>query len=105
MPKTNPTRQKKKEFENELKKLQKDEIYLKAIADIKDAEAQAVREAERAALTAKDDKKKGAKESSSKAEETKVAEKSEKATAAAMGEIDSALAASGKDAAAAKEQA
>jgi len=101
----NPTRQKKKEFENELKKLQKDEIYLKAIADIKDAEAQAVREAERAALTAKDDKKKGAKESSSKAEETKVAEKSEKATAAAMGEIDSAFAASGKDAAAAKEQA
>jgi ATPase subunit of ABC transporter with duplicated ATPase domains len=92
----------KKEHENNLKKLQKDETYLKALADIKEAEAQAARDAERAALTAKADKDK---KKTSKVEETKVVETSEKADAAAMSEVDAAFAASGKDAAAAKEKA
>jgi hypothetical protein len=55
--KDEPKKDKKKPMEAELKALQKDETYLKAIEDIKEAEAQAVRDAERAALTAKADKK------------------------------------------------
>merc|ERR1740130_1061926 len=88
---------------SDLKKLQKEETYLKAISDIKEAEAQAVKDAERAALNKKADKK-GA-SSSNKVEEEKPAGKAEKADAAIVSEIDALFAVAGKDAAASKEKA
>merc|ERR1740130_871032 len=88
---------------SDLKKLQKEETYLKAISDIKEAEAQAVKDAERAALNKKADKK-GA-SSSNKVEEEKPAGKAEKADAAIVSEIDLLFAVAGKDAAASKEKA
>jgi ATPase subunit of ABC transporter with duplicated ATPase domains len=99
-----PNSKARKEIENKLKKLQKDETYVKALADIKEAETQAAREAERAALSAKaTDKKSGSKAKAEKDEKATVVEK--KADAAIMKEIDAAFAASGKDAAAEKEKA
>jgi ATPase subunit of ABC transporter with duplicated ATPase domains len=92
---------KKKEMQGDLKKLQTDAAYLKAIADIKEAEAQAIKDAERAALTAKA----GDKKATAKAEEEKPAVKAERADAAIVAEIDAAFEAAGKDAAPAKEKA
>mmetsp|Transcript_23976 Transcript_23976/g.74311 ORF Transcript_23976/g.74311 Transcript_23976/m.74311 type:complete len:1431 (+) Transcript_23976:76-4368(+) len=101
--KDEPNRAKKKELEAALKKLQQDATYIKALADIKEAEAQAARDAERAAVTAKAEKK-GAK-ADTKTEAEKPAAKVETADPAVMAEIDAALAATGKDAAAAKATA
>eukprot|EP00931_Biecheleriopsis_adriatica_P106681 TRINITY_DN8107_c0_g3_i1.p1 TRINITY_DN8107_c0_g3~~TRINITY_DN8107_c0_g3_i1.p1 ORF type:complete len:1430 (+),score=440.13 TRINITY_DN8107_c0_g3_i1:57-4346(+) len=85
----------KKTLQNQLKKLQQDPNYLKAQEGIKEAEAQAAKEAERAAITGKKDTK-------SKASEKKAAEKpaaaevvAEKADEFIASEIDAALA--GKD--------
>merc|ERR1740130_340393 len=88
---------------SDLKKLQKEETYLKAISDIKEAEAQAVKDAERAALNKKAVNK-DAKSSDAKVED-KPAAKAEKADASTVSEIDEAFAAAGKDAAASKEKA
>jgi len=103
--KDEPNRQKKKELENNLKKLQQDEVYLKAIAGIKEAEAQAAKDAERAALNAKASDKKDAKANAKAQVAEKPAAKVEKADPAVMADIDAAFAASGKDAAAAKASA
>jgi ATPase subunit of ABC transporter with duplicated ATPase domains len=94
-----PNRAKKKELDAALKKLQQDETYVKTLKEIKEIEAQAAKDAERAAITAKATDKKGAK-SSSKVEKASapVLNPDEKADAAVMAEIDAALA--GKDAAA-----
>ena len=94
----------KKNLMKDLQKMQKDETYLTAVTDIKEAQAQAARDAERAAITAKAGDKKGAKESG-KVEEEKPTAKSEKADAGIVAEIDAAFAVSGKDAVAAKEKA
>jgi ATPase subunit of ABC transporter with duplicated ATPase domains len=99
-----PNAQARKEQEKKLKKLQKDETYVKALTDITDAEAQAAREAERAALSTKaTDKKVGSKANVEKVDKPVAAV--EKANAEIMIEIDAAFAASGKDAAVAKEKA
>mmetsp|Transcript_58848 Transcript_58848/g.140342 ORF Transcript_58848/g.140342 Transcript_58848/m.140342 type:complete len:1419 (-) Transcript_58848:107-4363(-) len=100
--KNEPNRTAKKKLENDLKKLQQDEAYVKALTGIKEAEAEAKRQAERDALTAKKDDKKG-KAADKKVE--KAALPAEKATEAIAAEIDAGFAASGKDAAAAKDAA
>ncbi|CAK0852510.1 unnamed protein product, partial [Prorocentrum cordatum] len=73
-----------------------------ALLDIKEAELQAAKDAERAALNAKAPAKAGAKAKAEAKAEVKPAAAAEKADAATMAEIDAALAGSGKDAAAAK---
>ncbi|CAE7228817.1 HEF3 [Symbiodinium sp. CCMP2456] len=94
-----PNRKKKKDLENALKKLQNDEKYLKAKEDVKAAEAQAQKEAERAALNGKAADKKGDK-TAKKKDEPKAAPKADaKADEATFKDIDEAFAASGKDAA------
>eukprot|EP00928_Gymnodinium_smaydae_P053482 TRINITY_DN3745_c0_g2_i1.p1 TRINITY_DN3745_c0_g2~~TRINITY_DN3745_c0_g2_i1.p1 ORF type:complete len:1423 (+),score=377.56 TRINITY_DN3745_c0_g2_i1:40-4308(+) len=99
-----PNRSVKKTLENDLKKLKEDETFVKAVAAIKEAEAQAKKDAERAALTGKaGDKKDAAKGGDAKAD--KAAASSEKADESVVAEIDAAFAGSGKDAAAAKEKA
>jgi len=104
--KDEPNKAAKKALENTLKKLQQDPTYVKAVADIKEAEAQAVRDAERAALTAKADKGKAAKAvKADKEVAEKPALKAEKADEATLAEIDAGFAASGKDAATMKATA
>ncbi|CAJ1460904.1 unnamed protein product, partial [Effrenium voratum] len=98
-----PNKKKKKDLENALKKLQNDEKYLKAKEEVKAAEAQAQKEAERAALNGKATDKKAA-EKGKKKEDTKAAPKVDaKVDEATFKEIDEAFAASGKDAADKKE--
>lgn len=97
--KNEPNKGKKKELEANLKKLQQDEHYLKAVADIKEAAAQAKRDAERAALQA------DTKASAGKEKEEKKAAKVDRevvADEATFKEIDAAFDGSGKDAQAAK---
>jgi hypothetical protein len=101
-----PNKAKKKELEATLKKLQQDETYLKTKDDIKEIEAQAAKDAERAAVTGKADDKKDAKsEKRGSAASVVAAAGDEKADAAVMAEIDAAFAGTGKDAAAAKAKA
>jgi len=96
-----PNRAKKKELETQLKKLQQDDTYVKTLQEIKDIEAQAAKDAERATVTGKATEGKGAK-SNSKAAEGKTSAAAlnpdEKADAVVMAEIDAAIA--GKDASA-----
>lgn len=94
-----PNKAKKKELESTLKKLQQDEAYVKTVAEIKEIEAQAARDAERAAVMAKTEK---ASKTVKKAESAAVVVPTEKADDAVMAEIDAALETSGKDAATAK---
>lgn len=98
-----PSKSAKKALETALKKLQQDETYLKAMQDIKDAEAQAAKDAERAALTAKAKPEK--KTSSKEKAEAAVVLPKEEASQAVMDEIIAALDSTGKDAAAAKTTA
>eukprot|EP00933_Yihiella_yeosuensis_P060884 TRINITY_DN63683_c0_g1_i1.p1 TRINITY_DN63683_c0_g1~~TRINITY_DN63683_c0_g1_i1.p1 ORF type:complete len:1428 (+),score=454.93 TRINITY_DN63683_c0_g1_i1:157-4440(+) len=98
----------RKALEAELKKLQSDENYLKIKQEIQEAEVQAKRDAERAALTAKDKTdKKGSKDDEKKAETSKEDNAAVLASVSeeVMVEIDAALTGSGKDAAAAKAAA
>mmetsp|Transcript_51568 Transcript_51568/g.111983 ORF Transcript_51568/g.111983 Transcript_51568/m.111983 type:complete len:1157 (+) Transcript_51568:87-3557(+) len=92
---------KKKDLENALKKLQTDATYVAAKNDIKEMEAQKIKDAERAALTAKADKK----ETKKGPAEAVVVKVDEKPTPEVLAEIDDAFAASGKDAATAKATA
>mmetsp|Transcript_45336 Transcript_45336/g.98572 ORF Transcript_45336/g.98572 Transcript_45336/m.98572 type:complete len:1420 (+) Transcript_45336:85-4344(+) len=92
----------KKVLEATLKKLQQDETYLKAMEDIKEADAQAARDKEREALTVKTPKAAAAVKED---EKVKVVKKIEKASEAVMLEIDAAFASTGKDAAQAKADA
>jgi len=105
--KSESNRAKKKELEANLKKLQDDATYIKAKADIKEAEAQAVKDAERAAVTAKAKaaETKAADKAGAEAKADKPAAKVEKADPAVMEQIDAAFAGSGKDAAALKAKA
>lgn len=104
--KSEPNKKKKKDLEGALKKLQADEKYLKALEAIKEAEAQAKRDAERAALQAKDDKKaSSAKAKTAKADASKVKVTSATADETTLATIDAAFAATGKDAGDAKAQA
>jgi len=102
--KNEPNKKKKKDLEGALKKLQADEKYVKALAAIKEAEAQAKRDAERAALQAKDDKKASAK-AKTKADAPKTKVTNAKADEATLASIDAAFAAAGKDSGDAKAQA
>jgi len=104
--KDEPNKAKQKELQNKLKNLKVDEIYVACMAEIKELEIQAQKDAERAALEGGDKKgdkkaaggdKKGAKDAGSVA--------TEKATDEIMVEINGALSDAGKDAAAAKEKA
>mmetsp|Transcript_45337 Transcript_45337/g.98578 ORF Transcript_45337/g.98578 Transcript_45337/m.98578 type:complete len:1420 (+) Transcript_45337:85-4344(+) len=92
----------KKVLEATLKKLQTDEVYLKAIEDIKEAETQAAKDKEREALTAK---KVSKVHSNAKEEAPKEAAKVEKASEDVLRDIDAALASTGKDAAQLKANA
>lgn len=92
----------KKEIQAAAKKLQTDETYLKCLEDIREAEAQAKRDAERAALNAAASKK----DSKDKAEDAGPKEVVVvKASPELLAEIDKAFADTGKDAAAAKATA
>lgn len=100
--KDEPNKGKKKEMETTLKNLKTDEFLAQAKTGIKEAEAQKIRDDERAALAASKPDAKSGKADGARAS---VASGSVKADAAAMTEIDAAFAASGKDAAAAKAAA
>eukprot|EP00930_Biecheleria_cincta_P045393 TRINITY_DN31293_c0_g2_i1.p1 TRINITY_DN31293_c0_g2~~TRINITY_DN31293_c0_g2_i1.p1 ORF type:complete len:1428 (+),score=369.05 TRINITY_DN31293_c0_g2_i1:76-4359(+) len=91
----------KKKLQTDIKKLQQDANYVKAIESIREAEAQAAKDAERAALTAKKDDEKGAKDDK-KASTSAAAVVAEAADASIMAEIDAGFA---DKAAAAKEKA
>ncbi|CAE8597346.1 unnamed protein product [Polarella glacialis] len=91
----------KKTLQKEIKKLQQDANYVKAQEGIKEAEAQAVKDAERAALTGKKDDKKGSKDDKKSAKEVAVVV-AETADASIAAEIDAGFE---DKAAAAKEKA
>lgn len=110
--KNEPNKAAKKELETKLKKMREDETYMKAKSDIKEAEAQAARDAERAAaaektpsassaVAAKVDTKASAKASA----KAPAVAADIKADAATFIQINQAFAASGKDAASAKSTA
>lgn len=103
--KNEPNKKKKKDLEGALKKLQSDEKYVKALEAVKEAEAQAKRDAERAALQAKDDKKTSAKAKTSKPDAPKVKVTHATPDEATLASIDTAFAATGKDSGDAKAQA
>jgi ATPase subunit of ABC transporter with duplicated ATPase domains len=94
----------KKELQAELQKLKTDETYVKALADIKEAEIQAVKDKERAELMAGSPKAKAAKSPMFKPG-AEPAGDLPRADTATVAEIDAAFAAAGKDAVAAKEKA
>eukprot|EP00931_Biecheleriopsis_adriatica_P074143 TRINITY_DN4826_c0_g1_i1.p1 TRINITY_DN4826_c0_g1~~TRINITY_DN4826_c0_g1_i1.p1 ORF type:complete len:1432 (+),score=436.50 TRINITY_DN4826_c0_g1_i1:58-4296(+) len=85
----------KKKLQNELKKLQQDASYAKAQAGIKEAEAAAAKEAERAAISGKKDTKAKACDKKSAADKPAAEVVAEKADEFIASEIDAALA--GKD--------
>jgi ATPase subunit of ABC transporter with duplicated ATPase domains len=101
--KDEPNKKTKTDLENNMKKLQADATYLKAVEDVKAAELQAAKDAERAALKAVEGASKDFKRQKSAEEEAQ--EDITHADEEKMAEIDAAFAAGGKDAAAAKAQA
>jgi ATPase subunit of ABC transporter with duplicated ATPase domains len=107
--KNEPNKAAKKELETKLKKMREDETYMKAKSDIKEAEAQAVRDAERAAASEKASSTVAGKvdtKASAKASAKALVDAVHiKADAATFTQISQALAASGKDAVTAKSTA
>lgn len=100
-----PNKSKKKEIEAKLKSLKSDETYVELLAELKQAELQAKKDAERAAINAVSKEKKGASAASGESQGEKGSASIADANADMMDEIDKSFASSGKDAAAAKASA